>query len=88
MAKARYKIGMLVSAKKDHETDASFGTVDAVITRADGHSYTVSGYEYTEGEILSAYREVKPRAMKPARTPKAKSATAKKAAKKEAEAHA
>lgn len=63
--RARYKIGTFVQYVTQREVDesASNGTIEAIVTRAEGHSYMVTGWnaEIKEDCILAAYRQMKPR---------------------------
>lgn len=60
MAKAKYKIGMMVSV------DGRFGIVDSVVTKTDGFRYGLADEmdTYAEEDINAAYREVKQRSKK------------------------
>jgi hypothetical protein len=61
--KAKYKIGNLVETVSGvgPDTTSNFGKVEAIVTTDKGHAYRVSGTEFAESDILSAYRPIVPR---------------------------
>lgn len=69
MGRAKFKIGTLVKvSNEDAEGTFLFGQVEGIVTRADGYSYQVSGFDsvVAEDEVLEAYRPVIVRKNAPA----------------------
>jgi hypothetical protein len=59
--KAKYKIGQMVKwtiGTGQTSVSESYGTIDSIIQRSDGYSYTVEGANILESDITCAYAEL------------------------------
>lgn len=62
MAKAKYKIENLIRFTRAGSEETS--VIEAIVTRKEGHSYLVKGFEgdeVSEDSVLAAYQEKKQR---------------------------